>query len=508
MTFRHHVSAALRWFAWLALVAASARNGDAATWFVDKTTGSDAADGSSWVTAKRTIGAGLSAAEASPGADSVAVAAGIYAEQLVVPPDVVMEGGFPPGGGPVRDPVAERTIITGIGTGPVVSFGPGTDASVIDGFTVRGGITTGLFQGAGIDLRGTAASVLGCVVEANRSCRGGAIYIDARGLTILPRVWDTVIRGNTASCADVVGFGGGLYVRTDDDAPTAQPLIRGCLVEGNVAELGPGVGISADILPGGLAAEGTLRVESSWFRRNRGSGAAFWGGAPALLFNCEFSDHPGSGLVLACPGDHVLASVTAARNGASGIVELRSELLEAPWSLDLRRSITWGNGTKALPRGCFPVMARTIDDCLVDGGEPLGTDILDADPLFVAGPGGDFYLGQVPAGQALDSPAADAGNITAGAAGLDTSSTRTDSGLDSGPVDHGVHYPAFGVLTVLRNTAPTGLSTIGTVTNLPYDDVGVFPDPARPLLFYRVDFPINEIHVTKVVAPGTVRLTF
>ncbi len=84
-------------------------------------------------------------------------------------------------------------------------------------------------------------------------------------------------------------------------------------------------------------------------------------------------------------------------------------------------------------------------------GEYDGEGNLDADPLFVPGPMGDYYLSQTAAGQMQDSPAFDAGSGPASMicypAGSDEtclseSVTRTDGVTDAGVVDMGYHYPA------------------------------------------------------------------
>ncbi|HPQ41531.1 MAG TPA: right-handed parallel beta-helix repeat-containing protein [bacterium] len=78
-----------------------------------------------------------------------------------------------------------------------------------------------------------------------------------------------------------------------------------------------------------------------------------------------------------------------------------------------------------------------------------GEGNISEDPLFVTGPGGDYYLSQVAAGQAGDSPCVDAGAADAAAVCftpftgqycLDTLTTRTDAVEDSGVVDMGFHY--------------------------------------------------------------------
>jgi nitrous oxidase accessory protein NosD len=86
-------------------------------------------------------------------------------------------------------------------------------------------------------------------------------------------------------------------------------------------------------------------------------------------------------------------------------------------------------------------------------GTPHGTDLINVDPLFIspAGQDGilggsgyaddDFHLSQIAAGQSMDSPAVDAGDITALQAGLSRLTTRTDNGPDNGKDDLGYHYP-------------------------------------------------------------------
>jgi hypothetical protein len=69
-----------------------------------------------------------------------------------------------------------------------------------------------------------------------------------------------------------------------------------------------------------------------------------------------------------------------------------------------------------------------------------GTGNIHTNPLFVTGPEGDYYLSQVAAGQAFDSPCVDAGSDTAAALCIDECTTRTDEANDAGIVDMGYHY--------------------------------------------------------------------
>jgi len=73
----------------------------------------------------------------------------------------------------------------------------------------------------------------------------------------------------------------------------------------------------------------------------------------------------------------------------------------------------------------------------VEGGKE-GEGNLDADPLFVSGPQGDYYLSQIDAGQPEESPCVNRGDLTWP---VPNAATRTDEVSDIWPVDMGYHYP-------------------------------------------------------------------
>jgi hypothetical protein len=94
--------------------------------------------------------------------------------------------------------------------------------------------------------------------------------------------------------------------------------------------------------------------------------------------------------------------------------------------------------------------------------------MIDGDPLFVSGPGGDYYLSQTSAGQAADSPCLNAGSGPAsgvcfvGAEGtycMNDRSSRTDGIDDTGTVDIGCHYPGVQIV----DSSFTCLPVAGTV---------------------------------------------
>ena len=71
-----------------------------------------------------------------------------------------------------------------------------------------------------------------------------------------------------------------------------------------------------------------------------------------------------------------------------------------------------------------------------------GTNI-DANPLFVSGSLGDYYLSQIASGQAADSLCVDTGSNTSANLGLDELTTRTDGMPDEGTVDMGYHAERY-----------------------------------------------------------------
>jgi hypothetical protein len=134
-------------------------------------TGSDAQDGATWATAKRTVTAGIARA-ASTGGD-VWVAQGTYPEHVAIPPFVYLYGGF--AGTETtrdqRDVEAHPAVLDGGGVPTVVlSRNAGYLVSALDGFTVRNGGT----------YRGNVVPDWSWGVEG----RGGAIRSVATGIYI------------------------------------------------------------------------------------------------------------------------------------------------------------------------------------------------------------------------------------------------------------------------------------------------------------------------------------
>jgi len=77
--------------------------------------------------------------------------------------------------------------------------------------------------------------------------------------------------------------------------------------------------------------------------------------------------------------------------------------------------------------------------CVLGGWGGVGASNISADPLFVAGPQGNFYLSQVSSGQGSDSPCHNTG-VGMSSNFYVSGTTRTDETDDTGTIDMGFHY--------------------------------------------------------------------
>ncbi|MCH7840064.1 MAG: hypothetical protein IID38_07495, partial [Planctomycetes bacterium] len=170
------------------------------------------------------------------------------------------------------------------------------------------------------------------------------------------------------------------------------------------------------------------------------------------LINCLLAENVGTvwtGAIDFAEGTLRLKNCTVAHNrgaGASGGINLFGNATGI-----FENTIFWGN-TRIRPTGqadqfeLFSEATATVNYSLIQGwdGSLGGVGNFGADPLFVPGPAGDYYLSQTAAGQGVDSPAVDAGSDTAVNLSLDTMTTRSDEGSDIGIVDIGYHFPITG----------------------------------------------------------------
>ncbi len=305
-----------------------------------------------------------------------------------------------------------------------------SELAVIEGFTIRNAYVHG--SGAAIHL-GDAAPVIrnNRIENCHADSHGGGIYSSEFS--------SPVLIGNTISGNESWEWGGGIFAE-------GYLHLRDNLIELNSAALGGGIyadwganftnnriiGNSADY-GGALASLGYsyIVMENTLVADNHAAvnGGAFWFMDEA---NCWFDN---------C----TLAGNSA---GSSGGV-LYGVVYSFYGSFRIDNSIIWGNSPDNFDASGLTKSFAYTD---IEGGWS-GEGNIDADPLFVTGPLGDWYLSQTSAGQAADSPCLDSGSVSADVLCyeyvgnpicMSELTTRTDRGLDSGQVDMGYHYPAAG----------------------------------------------------------------
>jgi hypothetical protein len=236
------------------------------------------------------------------------------------------------------------------------------------------------YQGGGVCANDSSAIVSGCEFSANVAfLHGGGLYSIGSDLTLE----NCTVSGNEA----LVGGGGALLVESTG-------AIRNNLIEGNTAGDGGG-GISSN--------HSTITVANCTVSGNDTLG--FCGG---------IDSHDSTFTITDC----IVWGNTA-------------------WSVD-QLSLTTASVVSILhsdleggAAGAFVEAGSTLE---------VGEGMIDADPLFVSGPLGAFYLSQPAAGQSETSPCVDAGSDLAVTLGFDGCTTRTDHQGDTGMVDMGRHY--------------------------------------------------------------------
>ena len=203
---------------------------DPGTLYVDGATGSDDSDCSNPAAPCETIGYALT--QAGNG-DEIRVVKGTYAETLGIGIAVTLKGGYEAAGW-TQNIVAYETIIDGGGSGSVVTFVPGSDGAILDGFTVTGGATGPGGDGGGINIRPNAGTqtIIRCTITNNKSGGIGGGIVVATGAT--PVISATKIISNEAT----LEWGGGLAAYGG-----ASPTLVNVLVAGNSATTGGAGGL-------------------------------------------------------------------------------------------------------------------------------------------------------------------------------------------------------------------------------------------------------------------------
>ncbi|MBN1296358.1 DUF1565 domain-containing protein [bacterium] len=307
------------------------------------------------------------------------------------------------------------------GSGGGISFG---DSSGVRSIEIEQ--TSFTSNQAGVDGGGVAFSTAlqftpffgSCFMRDNRAIRnGGGIYISGAS----PIIAFTSILDNNAGPK-----GGGVYLNA------ASPVIICCNISSNYSSTGAG-----------------MYVDTS---------------SPVLLNNLMTINHAiefGGGFYAINSVFNAL-NLTIADNyagDAGGAFALNN------CTVTLSNSILWGNAIDEIDE---TISTLTVQCCDVNGGVS-GMGNINADPLFVSGINGDYFLSHIDSGNNADSPCINAGcqlssdisySTDDGSFRLSESSTRTDRFVDTGQADMGYH--------IFRN--PMECCVFGCMITMPLQD--------------------------------------
>ncbi|UCE59804.1 MAG: hypothetical protein JSU63_20470 [Phycisphaerales bacterium] len=285
--------------------------------------------------------------------------------------------------------------------------------------------------GGGMYTSAGSPVLTGCLFRSNSASRGGAVHNNHES----PTFSRCSFLANIATGAG----GGGVY------NSGGGPEFSDCFFLDNVAA-------ATSLLEGGGAIRssfGSTTLENCVLRGNSGGagGALFSESFSRLtVANCLFSQNLGLlvGGAIYCRQNVTLgvSTSTFADNAASDGRSLAfdSQDQKYPSTADLTDCILW-DGENGIWDNDGSMVTIAFSD--IRGGWPDGKNI-DDDPLFVAGPNGDYYLAHSSAGQLYDSPCFDVGSGMADNLGFGQMTTRSDEHTDTGTIDMGYHYPITG----------------------------------------------------------------
>jgi len=378
----------------------------------------------------------------------------------------------------------------------VVHFRSGEDArSVLEGFHIEGRnggaihcengssptIQNNLLfacsadYGAGIRISGSSPRIIGNRIE---SCsvgeHGGGIHCDGGS---------PVIAGNILVENDAVWKGGGIVCLGE-----FAPVITGNLIVDNVCVFGPGGGIVVGDRSKAAISRNTIRGNSAGGDHNGGGGGiAVHFASPVIAWNtieANFTHVSGGAIAINCYGNEipVITNCLIINNSANqwgGGVYCRSIPILSISHTTLVGNICGDGAGIYLKMGTPASVTNSIireNDIVLYTGATIdisysnvqfgweGIGNIDADPLFVAGEHGGYYLSQVDAGDPADSPCLDAGDP---ADAPEWGFTRTDHVHDTGPVDMGFHVP--GAERLVLGPGPGGQNPSSVSIAFPAD---------------------------------------
>jgi predicted outer membrane repeat protein len=277
--------------------------------------------------------------------------------------------------------------------------------------------------------------VTSCTFSGNTALNGGGMYNEYSN----PSVTGCTFSGNSAPYA-----GGGVLNKYSD------PTVINCSFDGN----------SVYVFGGGMANEySSPTLANCTFDQNTvrfgggGGGMANYRSNPTVTnatFSGNTAPHANGGGICNDDSSSSVTNCTFSGNRAANGAAIACDSVQPqyPSTIELVNCILWDGGDQVWNNDNSSITITFSD---VQGGWPNDDCPVeypdcnfDADPLFVPGPEGCYYLSQTAAGQPIDSPCLDAGSDTAENLALDTLTTRSDEVGDAGVVDMGYHYPVTG----------------------------------------------------------------
>ncbi len=304
--------------------------------------------------------------------------------------------------------------------------------------------------GGGVCIAGSAV-LYNCTVSNNTSVSGGGIAGAEEMCKTRPVISHCTITGNSA----YEGWGGGI------DSNGVSLLIRDCTITGNwVSCCGGGI---AD-----YSSDNTTIFNCSIF----GNYATGWSGgihcsgaSPEIINCCIFENTSGGdgGGIFMYQGLPAIINCTLTGNSAADIAGGVGSVTDS--NPNIINCILWGNSAAqgneiGIKERYGYVTELSISYSNVEGGlsgaytEPSctlnwGDGMIDANPSFLGGVDGDYYLYQSENGPEPFSPCLNAGNDLAeniscsmpeGDICMSDLTTHTFGDRDTGQVDMGAHY--------------------------------------------------------------------
>ncbi len=278
-----------------------------------------------------------------------------------------------------------------------------------------------------------------CIFRGNSGDYGGAIAND-NGSS--PDLIDCVLTGNT------VGYhGGGVYNSSDSIA-----TLTGCSLIANIAYYSGGAMYSTD--GSGPQLSNCLITDNE--ARNGGGLFSSDGAVPLLVF-CTLGGNTarfGGGGLFNKSVTARLTNCILRGNAHGGVIDESAQI----YSSD----------------GTLPVVSHSC----IQGwtGDLGGSGNMGLDPLFVPGPAGCYYLSQIEAGEAVNSPCVDTGSGAAAGTVIETRTTQSGEGLDTTTGDMGYHYPVTNRPLVMGDYDRDGSVTLADFAG--WTDCATGPQPA------------------------------